>query len=498
MTSRMVGSVLTLVILLFSVVGGAAQTYTQMQWGVNKGVTPYAFGANINGTWRDLGTVSAAGAFGLSVSSITSAQTGVYSNTQANLYNKFLLNGVDPVALYNTGWAGNHQTDALSAGAVVPAGSTVLQTNAVSGYVVSQRVKPEPSPGVFGGDVAGFFYALANASNANMFAVNPVASDSLTGAYTNVKLQSEFDYNVSHSSTIVTGLTLIGNYVVQPNSAVGFSCGMLQPDKFWTGCFFSGDGDAFQGAYFGAAGPYTGATGPGTGRPSQEIIMSGKDDNGVSRPAMLQTSADGAFILRSGKNGAPVALQDYNNGAGTNVAFFGSGGSEISTPVTVIGTATFNVAPNIKGSSTGVTTVGTANSSATDYTATLPANTGTIAETNLAQTFSATQTFSSGVISEGTKPTVTGAGGTCAAGTVTGGALVGTVALTGVCAATNTLALTSMPAATTGYVCDAADRTQGVVNLVQTATTTTGATFTFITGASTGATDVIQFKCLGY
>jgi hypothetical protein len=61
MTSKMVGSVLTLVILLSSVVGGAAQTYTQMQWGMNKGVTPYAFGANINGTWRDLGTVSAAG-----------------------------------------------------------------------------------------------------------------------------------------------------------------------------------------------------------------------------------------------------------------------------------------------------------------------------------------------------------------------------------------------------------------------------------------------------
>ena len=384
---------LATVFFFFATLTASAQNYTQMQWGMNKGVTPYAFGANINGTWRDLGTVSAAGAWGLSVGSITSAQTGVYSNTQANLYNKFLLNGVDPVALYNTGWAGNHQTDALSAGAVVPVGSTVLQTNGIATYVVSQRAAPQPSPGVFGGDVAGFFYALANASNANMFAINPVASDSLTGAYTNVKLQSEFDYNVSHSSTIVTGLTLIGNYVVQPNSAVGFSCGMLQPDKYWTGCFFSGDGDAFQGAYFGAAGPYTGATGPGTGRPSQEVILSGKDDNGVSRPAMLQSSADGAFILRSGKNGQPIALQDYNSGSGANVAFFGSGGSEISTALAVIGTATFNLAPKIKGSSTGVTTLETANSSATNYTATLPANTGTIAETNLAQTFTAIQTF---------------------------------------------------------------------------------------------------------
>jgi hypothetical protein len=100
------------------------------------------------------------------------------------------------------------------------------------------------------------------------------------------------------------------------------------------------------------------------------------------------------------------------------------------------------------------------------------------------------------IVSKGTKPTATGSGGTCAAGTVAGGAIAGTVTLTAVCASTNTLALTDMPAVTTGYVCDAADRTNGALNLVQTATTTTGATFTF--NATTGATDVIQFKCMGY
>ncbi len=97
---------------------------------------------------------------------------------------------------------------------------------------------------------------------------------------------------------------------------------------------------------------------------------------------------------------------------------------------------------------------------------------------------------------KGTAPTATGSGGTCAAGAVAGGATAGTVTLTAVCASTNTLTLTGMPAVTTGYVCDAVDRTTGVVNLAQTATTTTGATFTF--NASTGATDVIQYKCTGY
>ena len=45
------------------------------------------------------------------------------------------------------------------------------------------------------------------------------------------------------------------------------------------------------------------------------------------------------------------------------------------------------------GSSTGANTFTAANASATNYTTTVPANTGTLAETNLAQTFSAIQTF---------------------------------------------------------------------------------------------------------
>ena len=43
---------------------------------------------------------------------------------------------------------------------------------------------------------------------------------------------------------------------------------------------------------------------------------------------------------------------------------------------------------------------------------------------------------------------------------------------------------------------DAVDRTLGTVVLGQTATTTTSATFTFL--ATTGATDVIAYKCIAY
>lgn len=49
------------------------------------------------------------------------------------------------------------------------------------------------------------------------------------------------------------------------------------------------------------------------------------------------------------------------------------------------------------GSSTGATTFTSANASASAYTATVPANTGTLAELNLAQTFSALQTFGTNI-----------------------------------------------------------------------------------------------------
>jgi hypothetical protein len=76
MMNRMVGSVLTLMSLLFSGGPVAAQTYTQMQWGMNKGVTPYQFGANINGTWSNLGTVSSAGVWSLPSTNLSFTQSG--------------------------------------------------------------------------------------------------------------------------------------------------------------------------------------------------------------------------------------------------------------------------------------------------------------------------------------------------------------------------------------------------------------------------------------
>lgn len=81
---------------------------------------------------------------------------------------------------------------------------------------------------------------------------------------------------------------------------------------------------------------------------------------------------------------------------GTTMTFPGASGTvdTLNSTQTFTAPKTFtNSDLLLLGSSTGATTFASANASATSYTATWPANTGTLAELNLAQTWSATQTL---------------------------------------------------------------------------------------------------------
>lgn len=93
-------------------------------------------------------------------------------------------------------------------------------------------------------------------------------------------------------------------------------------------------------------------------------------------------------------------------------------------------------------------------------------------------------------IVNGTVPV--GTTGSCVASSFAGGATAGTFAAA-VCAA-GTIILTALPAAPTGYVCAAFDRTTPANTVRQTATTTTSVTFQ----ATTTAADAIQYSCVGY
>ena len=68
---------LTLLVALLWVNGACAQTYNQMTWGFTlPSGSPYSFGANIGGSWYNLGTVSSAGAWNIPSSNISFTPTG--------------------------------------------------------------------------------------------------------------------------------------------------------------------------------------------------------------------------------------------------------------------------------------------------------------------------------------------------------------------------------------------------------------------------------------
>lgn len=55
-------------ILSLAATSAFAQTYTQMQWGIDKTVTPYKFGVNLSGTLSNLGSVNSSGVWTLNAS----------------------------------------------------------------------------------------------------------------------------------------------------------------------------------------------------------------------------------------------------------------------------------------------------------------------------------------------------------------------------------------------------------------------------------------------
>jgi hypothetical protein len=110
----------------------------------------------------------------------------------------------------------------------------------------------------------------------------------------------------------------------------------------------------------------------------------------------LQTY-DNSDIAMLGSSTGKTTLTSANSGASN----FTITVPAVTDTLAVLGTAqtwtalqTYNASDiAILGSSTGKTTLATANAGASNFTATLPANTGNIAETNLAQTWSAAQAF---------------------------------------------------------------------------------------------------------
>jgi len=569
MTNRMVGSVLTLVTLLFSVEAAVAQTYTQMQWGMNKGVTPYAFGANINGTWRDLGTVSAAGVWAIPATNISGLGTAAFQNIGTSGANVPLLNGT------NT-WSGaqtfSSQITTFSAStADIEIGSTSASNTPLidfrsSGLNASYDARILASGGsATPGEGSLTITASGGVTFPGTLTFNaPLGSTSLgTGLTLNTALQ-DFSSVVGSASKFffpdyygnpATGIIHRANRLfLGASSGIGgyLSVAPVTPSS-WIDAYLPAGGakNAVHLATLSVGDPVGINAITGYSRTSDIKTWSGSTSGGSQAINAFAINDDTSALPASpiavplftgavrvaGNNGITLNQFEVTNegnavdtdpydglsvagttwGLGLTAGFMGSGANPV-TGFLYLGTqaaasayqkAEFGILANVnafnpaKGNGGNGIFAKLARGQSIQWYNSLhgvDAELYAIGDGLHAHNTNLTVDYNifagAGIVSKGTKPTITGSGGTCAAGTVTGGAIAGTVALTGNCVSGNTLALTGMPTSTTGYACDATDRTAKAVTLVETTTTTTSATFEFI--ASSNSANVIQFKCMGY
>ncbi|HZR82566.1 MAG TPA: hypothetical protein VFD92_15835 [Candidatus Binatia bacterium] len=232
---------------------------------------------------------------------------GVFTNTQENVLSKSVINALDPQAEHEFLWAGNHATEALVGAVKVPSTSTVQAATGVSAYVTSEA--PRNSMG--GTDaVGGLFTARALGTNANVFGINPVVSD--TPGFAGQVLQNEFDVNVWDPRTAVFAVdTYLCCNGTQPGTAIAYSLDTIG-GAHWTHGFYSQDGAAMVGITLGTLND-------GNGYDSQPIDLVGRDATGVLGIARIYATSTGIPVIRTGRNGAGFIVQDYNNGLGNNL-----------------------------------------------------------------------------------------------------------------------------------------------------------------------------------
>ncbi len=260
------------------------------------------------------GTLGVAGAANLSL-------PGVFTNTQSNTGLTIDLNGLDMGAAFRAQQGGNNATSAVSAGVLVPSTSTVYQVNAMAGFIQSNAAAVST-----GGYVGGYFQAVATANSANMFGINTLAAD--TAGLTGVHLQNELDFNVANAGTVVSGLNMYLAGSATPSTANAYS--VLVAAGFsgsWGTAFTSGDNASFDGISLGTQNTHNPTL------PSQPASFRSYIASGATVTGQVYTDTYGNFVVRPGVNDGSFVFQDYNGGAGTNLATVSKSGLSMFVPL---------------------------------------------------------------------------------------------------------------------------------------------------------------------
>lgn len=201
--------------------------------------------------------------------------------------------GITDLALYQEVFPSISLVSAIRGLIDIPASNAIISQNAIAGFVRNKS----GGAGVTGNGVCLFGLQTVETSNTAGWGINTLLQDSATraiAALTGIILKCELDYNVMCPGTVVQGLTVTGNSLSQPASAVGFEVDSLGTGILWNVGFQTIDGVATYAALFGALSTAANSN-------SQSVGLKWRDASAVSQTVTMQ--AQSGFLVLTGTTG---------------------------------------------------------------------------------------------------------------------------------------------------------------------------------------------------
>lgn len=280
------------------------------------GVTPVAPGSDTQILFNHAGALGANAAltYNYSSSALINAPSGVFTNTQINLYTQSIINGCGGNLFSGT----FYRTDALYGCVFIPASSAVAQSGGVTGYIVNRSTATN--------GVGGYLVGQAGANGVNAWGANEVASDnSYLGNFINTILYgNEVDLGVNDPSTTGYGLFLSGTATQISTHTFGiqiipFNSSAFSPYYIGINC---GTGATTSGACLNALPIATGVN-----HQSQTVAFVSESSGAVFNTTTLFNDAPGNFHIGPG-----TGLQVIVGAGGLGIPGSTSGQNTLTAP----------------------------------------------------------------------------------------------------------------------------------------------------------------------
>ena len=186
--------------------------------------------------------------------------------------------------------------DAVRGVMISPAGTTVIGSSAVAGYIQNRTVQGTFGQNTFSGGVALLGVGISDADNTSTWGLATIVSDRTNQAVATGLGRfcfNEMDFNITSPDTTVSGLILGGTWLAQPKSATGVTVFKPVGLGTWQYAFGTQAGATAQALRVGRIAA------SGNNVNSQNIDMYWSTPTGVEKFTEIQAQGSGLVIASS-------------------------------------------------------------------------------------------------------------------------------------------------------------------------------------------------------